>query len=100
MKIDKALISKLEKLARLELSEPEQDKLVTDLSSILKMVEKLEEVDTSNVAPLSYITETVNALREDKVAHQLDRDKALSNAPNQDGKFFKVPKVINLKSNN
>ena len=97
MKIDKALISKLEDLARLELTDAEQTKLVKDLNSILEMVEKLEELDTSNVEPLSYITETVNVLREDKVGNQLERKDALANAPQKDEAFFKVPKVIDLK---
>jgi len=97
MKVDKQLISKLEKLARLELSEEEREGLTKDLSSILEMVEKLQELDTEGVDPLVYINEEVNILRADQVDQQLSQKDALKNAPDQNGTFFKVPKVINLK---
>lgn len=97
MKVDKQLISKLEKLARLELSEEEREGLTKDLSSILEMVEKLQELDTEGVDPLVYINEEVNTLRADQVDQQLSQKDALKNAPDQNGTFFKVPKVINLK---
>lgn len=96
MKVDKALISKLEELARLELSEAEEARLQTDLENILEMVEKLQELDTQNVAPLIYISEEVNVLRPDVVQHQINREKALANAPDHTDEFFKVPKVIDL----
>lgn len=97
MKVDKQLISKLEKLARLELSDEEREGLTKDLSSILEMVEKLQELDTEGVDPLVYINEEVNILRSDKIDKQVSQKEALKNAPDQDGTFFKVPKVINLK---
>ena len=67
---------------------------MNDLNNILAMVEKLNELDTKNVDPLVYINEEGNVWREDEVQHQLSREKALKNAPDQDGEFFKVPKVI------
>ena len=94
MKIDKLLISKLEHLARLEVAPKEEARLMNDLNNILAMVEKLNELDTKNVDPLVYINEEGNVWREDEVQHQLSREKALKNAPDQDGEFFKVPKVI------
>ncbi len=96
MKVDKALISKLEKLARQKLSTDEQTELMTDLNKILGMVEKMEEIDTSAVEPLVYVSEEVNVLREDEVKHQVDRQAALDRAPDQDGTYFKLPKVIDL----
>ena len=96
MQIDEKLISRLEHLARLELSKAERSHIQQDLNKILNMVEKLNELDTRNVKPLVYINEEGNVWREDTVKHQLDREKALKNAPDQDGAFFKVPKVINL----
>jgi len=96
MKVDEALISKLEELARLELSETEKQQLQGDLENILEMVEKLQELDTENVDPLIYISEASNVLRSDKVKNQLDRQKALDNAPDHTDEFFKVPKVIDL----
>ncbi|MEO1625212.1 MAG: Asp-tRNA(Asn)/Glu-tRNA(Gln) amidotransferase subunit GatC, partial [Bacteroidota bacterium] len=97
MTIDKALISKLEQLARLELSQEEREKIRTDLNDILAMVEQLEHLDTSGVEPLIHIGEAVNNWRTDEVKHQVERAEALKNAPDQDGTFFKVPKVIDLK---
>lgn len=96
MKIDKQLISKLEHLARLELSEEEAGRLADDLNRILEMVEKLQELDTSETAPLVYINEDVNVLREDKVEGQVSREEALRNAPDHDDEHFRAPKVIDL----
>ena len=96
MKIDKELISKLEHLARLELSDEEAQALMGDLNNILAMVEKLQELDTDNIDPLVYINEEKNQLRADKVGEQLSAKDALKNAPDHDGVFFKVPKVIDL----
>ncbi|MDX1940305.1 MAG: Asp-tRNA(Asn)/Glu-tRNA(Gln) amidotransferase subunit GatC, partial [Saprospiraceae bacterium] len=68
MTIDEQLISRLENLARLELSEEERIRLMKDLNDILKMVEKMDELDTENVVPLIYINEETQALREDEIA--------------------------------
>lgn len=96
MQIDEKLISRLEHLARLELSGDERANIQQDLNKILDMVEKLNELDTTNVPPLVYINDEGNVWREDEVKNQLDRENALKNAPDQDGTFFKVPKVIDL----
>lgn len=96
MQIDKVLISKLENLARLELSEAEREKIQQDLNAILDMVAKLESLDTNDVEPLVYLNPDVNVWRKDEVKNQVDRSSALKNAPNQDGTYFKVPKVIDL----
>ena len=97
MQIDKDLILKLEKLSRLKLSDTERTTIQKDLSSIIGMVEKLQELDLSEVEPLVYITDEVNVLRKDEVKHQVDRAKALSNAPDNNDAYFKVSKVIDLK---
>ncbi len=94
MQIDKPLIQKLERLARLELSPNERDQIQGDLTKILQMVEKLQELDTEGVEPLIYISEAENVLRKDEVRGELNRDIALQNAPDTDGIYFKVPKVI------
>jgi aspartyl-tRNA(Asn)/glutamyl-tRNA(Gln) amidotransferase subunit C len=96
MTITGTLISRLEHLARLELSDAERQSLQTDLNNILTMVEKLQELDTDEVVPLVYLNEDVNVWREDKVQNQVEHEDALRNAPQQDGTFFMVPKVINL----
>lgn len=97
MKIDEQLISRLEHLARLELSDAEKTNLMQDLDNILALVEKMNELDTQNVAPLVYVNPIENALREDQIENQVNREEALRNAPKQDGVYFRVPKVIDLK---
>lgn len=95
MVIDNQLISKLEKLARLELGNKEREQIGHDLNDILKMVEKLNDLDTTGVEPLVYVNEEErNVWREDEVHSMVSRDDALKNAPDQDGTYFKVPKVI------
>lgn len=96
MQIDNTLISKLEKLARLELSEEERQKIQQDLNAILEMVAKLESLETKEVEPLVYLNPDVNVWRKDEVKDQVEQAAALKNAPNQDGTYFKVPKVIDL----
>ena len=95
MVIDNKLISKLEKLARLELGNTERKKIREDLNEILKMVEKLNDLDTEGVEPLVYVNEEKeNVWRADEIKSGITREDALRNAPDQDGTFFKVPKVI------
>ncbi len=97
MQIDRQLILKLQELARLELSEEQQVRIQVDLGNILNMIEQLQEVDTQGIEPLIYISEAYNVLREDLVENQMERSKAMENAPLTDGTYFKVPKVISIK---
>jgi aspartyl-tRNA(Asn)/glutamyl-tRNA(Gln) amidotransferase subunit C len=94
MTVDNALILKLEKLSRLQLSDNERLAIQKDLGNILTMVDKLNELDTDGVEPLVYISEEENILREDVIRNQVSREEALKNAPNQDGAFFRVPKMM------
>jgi aspartyl-tRNA(Asn)/glutamyl-tRNA(Gln) amidotransferase subunit C len=93
MKIDKKTLEKISHLARLELDSSKEKEMLESLSEILTWVEKLNELDTEKVAPLTNMTMEINALREDKVGDHLDREKGLLNAPKRDEKFFRVPKV-------
>ncbi len=94
MQLDKDLISRLEKLARLQLSNPEREKLQGELQRILDMVDKLQALDTTGVEPLVYLNDQGNVLRDDVVGEQLPVEQALQNAPRHDGQYFRVPKVI------
>lgn len=94
MQIDRPLILKLETLSKLELTEAERTKIGGDLEKILSMVAKLEELDTAGVEPLAYVSDAQNNLREDVVNNQVSQQAALKNAPDQDGEYFKVPKVL------
>jgi aspartyl-tRNA(Asn)/glutamyl-tRNA(Gln) amidotransferase subunit C len=82
------------KLARLQFNEDELKKFTRQLNQILEYMEKLNELDTSNVEPLSHVIELSNVFREDAVRPSYPQAEVLKNAPAHDGKFFKVPKVI------
>ena len=94
MKINEALILKLEKLARLELSAAERQQMQGDLEKILAMCDKLMEVNTEGVEPLIYLGAKAQKARLDKVSNMLSQEEAISNAPEKQGPYFKVPKVI------
>ena len=81
-------------LARLRLTPEEQAELTEQLDHILAYMEKLNELDTASVAPFCHAIDAVNALREDVATNRPDPDGLLANAPDQDGTFFKVPKII------
>lgn len=82
------------KLARLELPEAKLQKLTGELESILEYVAKIGQVDVSNIEPVAHALPLHNVLREDIVEPSLPLEKVLQNAPDVDGPFFKVPKVI------
>ncbi|MGB9772967.1 MAG: Asp-tRNA(Asn)/Glu-tRNA(Gln) amidotransferase subunit GatC [Bacteroidota bacterium] len=81
-------------LARLEFTEQEKEKLVHQLNRILEYIDKLNELDTSDVEPLSHVIELSNVFREDVVEPSYPVEEILKNAPERTEKFFKVPKVI------
>lgn len=94
MKIDRALLDKIAHLARLEFDEKDAGKMMQDMTSIVNWVEKLNEVDTDGVEPLTTMSHEINALREDEMKEHLPHDLALKNAPKKDADYFRVPKVI------
>ena len=94
MQVDKETLHKVAHLARLNIKPEEEAKLLSDMSEILTWVNKLEEVDTEGVEPLTHMTTEVNAMRADKAVQTISREDALKNAPKKDDKFFKVPKVL------
>ncbi len=94
MKITREEVRKVGLLARLELSAEEEQSLTEQLDKILQYMEKLNRLDTLNVEPLAHVVDIVNAFREDKIVHQPSTDALLGNAPERQGNFFKVPKII------
>jgi aspartyl-tRNA(Asn)/glutamyl-tRNA(Gln) amidotransferase subunit C len=82
------------KLARLSMDEARLQKFSTQLGSILQYVAKIGEVDVTGVEPLAHALPLHNVFREDVVEPSLPLEKVLQNAPESDGPFFKVPKVI------
>ncbi len=94
MTIDKETVDKIAHLARLELRAGETDEMIKDMSKILDFMAKLNEIDTSGIEPLVYMTDEVNVLRDDVVKQQITHQEALLNAPKHDDDYFLVAKVI------
>lgn len=94
MEVTDALIENLARLSRLQFDEKEKEMIRKDLQQMIGFVDKLQELDTRGVEPLLHMSDRVNVLREDKVKGSVNREEALRNAPDTDGVFFKVPKVI------
>jgi aspartyl-tRNA(Asn)/glutamyl-tRNA(Gln) amidotransferase subunit C len=94
MEVNDQLVEKLATLARLEFNEQEKEIIKKDLQRMIEFVDKLNELDVKDVEPLLHMSDVVNALREDKVQGSISREDGLKNAPDTDGVYFKVPKVI------
>lgn len=94
MAVTIADVEHIAKLAKLSFSEDEKAKFTDQFNEILTFMEKLNELDTSNVEPLSHVIELQNVFREDVVRPSLITGEALKNAPAKTDRFFKVPKVI------
>lgn len=82
------------RLSRLAIPEERLEKFTSQLESILEYVEKIKAVDVTNIEPMAHAVKLSNVLREDVVKPALPTEKVLQNAPESDGPFFKVPKVI------
>ena len=95
MQITDELIDKISALCKLEFQGAERENLKHEFKRMLDFVAQLQEVDTKGVEPLIHITEEVNQLRKDAPRGSVPQQAALSNAPKQDGTYFRVPKVIN-----
>ena len=94
MEVNHALVDNLANLARLQFSEAEKEIIKKDLQRMIHFVDKLNELDTTGVQPVLHMTDAVNVLREDVVQGSITREEGVKNAPETDGTFFKVPKVI------
>lgn len=87
-------LEKIAQLARLTLKESEKEKFLEQVNQILKYMEKLNQVNTDGIEPLSHSMDLVNVMREDIEKPSLSQDEALKNAPSKNDKFFRVPKVV------
>lgn len=103
-RVSQADVRRVAELANLELTSEEETRMSRDLNAILDYVAQLGELNTAEVAPMAQVSEVLaateesslnlSALREDQVRPCLDHDKVMAAAPETDGIFFKVPKVI------
>jgi len=94
-------VRRVAELAHLELTSEEETHMQVDLDAILGYIAQLNELDTSAVTPMAQVAEVLSlneeqnaALRSDTVRPSLDREQVMASAPETDGVFFKVPKVI------
>jgi aspartyl-tRNA(Asn)/glutamyl-tRNA(Gln) amidotransferase subunit C len=94
MKISEDEVRYVAKLARLDLDKGCVHEMSETLSDILTYMDKLNELDTSDIPPTSYVGKTETVFRKDKVGKSLPLDEALQNAPDRVGAFFRVPKII------
>ncbi len=97
MKVTEQDVRYVEDLANLELTPAERERMIKDLNSILEYVDRLNQLDTSEVPPMAQVSAGLPPMREDAVdatGQRLERDTVMRNAPETDGTFFKVPKVI------
>ena len=94
MILNNEMVRKLAELARLEFTAEEEQVIKDDLQQMIGFVEKLNEIDTTGITPLTHISDTINSLRDDEVKGSVQTSVALSNAPDSRDPFFSVPKVI------
>ena len=94
MEVNDALLDKLSDLARLYIEPAEREGLKNDLQRMISFVEKLQELDLVDTEPLVHMAADTNVLREDVIQGSMTRQQAMENAPDTDGTYFRVPKVI------
>lgn len=101
MKVSEKDVAYVADLANLELTADERTRMVHDLNSILEHIDRLNQLDTTDVEPMAQVFAAsaerggnVSAMREDELRPSLPHDEAMRNAPQTDGTYFRVPKVI------
>ena len=94
MSIDLKTIKHISKLSRISVNEKKAEKLAGDLNSIFEFIEKLNELNTDNIEPLTSVAETTLKLRKDEVKSDNLRDQIIKNSPEENEDFFVVPKVV------
>lgn len=94
MSISQEEVKKVANLARLEISEQEEQEFGTQLNAILEYFDQLSELDTSEVEPTTRAIDVSNIMRSDVQTTYEDREGLLENAPSRDDDFFRVPKIM------
>lgn len=96
-KITKQDVEYVAGLSQLTLDEATKERLVGELNNILSYMDKLNELDTTNIEPMMHAIPMTNVFREDVVGESLDREVALMNAPKTDGVYFLVPRILDTE---
>jgi len=94
MGIDREAVDHVARLARLDLSEEEKERMSTELTTILEHVERIQALDLDGVEPTSHTVPLANVLRPDEAGPSLSQEVALANAPEAEGGRFKVPRIV------
>jgi aspartyl-tRNA(Asn)/glutamyl-tRNA(Gln) amidotransferase subunit C len=94
MSVDRATVRRIARLARLAITEQEEARLETELSGILDWVAQLDEIDTSNIEPMTRVEDMKMKMRKDEVTDGFCAGDILKNAPEVDDGYFVVPKVV------
>jgi aspartyl-tRNA(Asn)/glutamyl-tRNA(Gln) amidotransferase subunit C len=94
LKITLEQVRHVARLARLELSPQDEERLRADMDEMLAYVDKLNELDTKDVAPTTQVGEAGTPMRDDEVTNQPAAEAMLANAPSRERDYFKVPKII------
>ncbi|MDP4638033.1 MAG: Asp-tRNA(Asn)/Glu-tRNA(Gln) amidotransferase subunit GatC [Crocinitomicaceae bacterium] len=94
MKITEELIDHIAHLSRLEFKGEDKASIQKDMERMIEFVDKLSEVDTTNVEPLIFMSEEINRVREDEPKVTVSHEEALKNAPKKDSDYFRIPKVL------
>ena len=95
MEVTDKLIEDLALLSRLHFSDAEKESIKKELKQMIEFVDKLGEVEVEGIEPLMHMSDATNRLRDDEVKGSVSREEAMKNAPESDGIYFRVPKVIN-----
>jgi aspartyl-tRNA(Asn)/glutamyl-tRNA(Gln) amidotransferase subunit C len=94
MALDRAAVDHVARLARLDLSDAERERMLAELSQILEHAERIQALDLDGVEPTSHAVPIVNAMRPDVRTPSLTQEEALRNAPESEDGRFKVPRII------
>lgn len=92
--ISEQTIREVAKLARLNLTDDEAKRFSSQLGDVLGAIDQLKQLDVENIKPMPHALDQFNVFRADEESQGLSTDAALANAPDKDGSFFKVPKVL------
>ncbi len=93
-KITREQVEHVARLARLELTADERARMTAQLDAILGYMDALNALDTSDVEPTTTVIPMASVMRDDAVRPSLDREDVLANAPDREGPFFRVPRII------
>jgi aspartyl-tRNA(Asn)/glutamyl-tRNA(Gln) amidotransferase subunit C len=95
--IDREQVRKVALLARLELTPQEEEIFTAQVGSILEYVEQLNELDVTGVEPTTRAIDVSNVTRADRLQPYPEREAILNGAPQQEGEFFRVPRIMNVE---